>query len=77
MGSPGAFKPKSLNNKSVQNYAKIKAAGKGFDSLPKDGSEASKNYYKNVNKNVKKQINKINQQEEKGFTLGKKSLLGA
>jgi hypothetical protein len=68
MGSAGAFKPKSLNNKSVQNYAKTKADGKGFDSLSKGGSKASKNYYK--------KINEINQQEEKKLTLGKKNLLG-
>ena len=59
--SKRTFKPKSLKNKSVQKYAKLKSEGRGFKSLPSGGSKASRSYYAAV------------KEEEK---LGKKTLLG-
>ena len=39
----GGLKPKSLSDKSVVAYAKAKAQGKGFDSLPKTGRTFERN----------------------------------
>ena len=60
--SKRTFKPKSLKDKSVQKYAKLKSEGRGFKSLPSGGSKASRAYY------AKKK------EEEK---LNKKTMLGS
>ena len=69
MGSPSGLRPKSLKDKSVIAYAKAKSEGRGFDSLPKGG------VYK------KKRSKEINVQDlmeqDKEYSLGKPSLLGA
>mgnify|MGYP003145621752 CR=1 FL=1 len=43
--SKRTFKPKSLKDKSVQKYAKLKSEGRGLKSLPSGGSKASRAYY--------------------------------
>jgi hypothetical protein len=51
-----SFKPKSLNDDSVKTYSKLKAMGKGYDSLPKGGATATgkkKEKYDNQVSNIK------------------------
>ena len=69
MGSPSGLRPKSLKDKSVIAYAKAKSEGRGFDSLAKGG------VYK------RKKTKQIDVQtlieQDKEYSLGKPSLLGA
>ena len=69
MGSPSGLRPKSLKDKSVVAYAKAKSEGRGFDSLAK-GTVYKKRKPKEIN--VQKLI-----EQDKEYSLGKPSLLGA
>jgi len=75
MGSTTGLRPKSLKDKSVIAYSKAKSEGRGFDSLPKGGSVMATRVY---NKKKSKEIN-VQQliDEDKTYSLGKPSLLGA
>ena len=77
MGSPGAFKPKSLYDKSVETYLTKKSEGVGFANLRGEEekiSEQEKTTLMKIKKKRKKNVQDI--EEEKDFTLSKPSLLG-
>ena len=78
MGSPGAFKPKSLYDKSVETYLTKKSQGIGFANLRGEKEKISEQEKKTLMKIIKKRKKNPQdfEEEEKGFKLGKRSLLG-
>ena len=80
MGSTGAFKPKSLYDRSVQTYLTKKSEGVGFANLRGEEekiSEQEKRTLMKINKKRKKNMLNKAIEEDDNYILSKRTLLGA
>ena len=79
MGSPGAFRPKSLYDKSVETYLTKKSQGIGFANLKGEKekiSEQEKKTLMKITKKRKKNMLDNSVDIDDNYTLSKPVLLG-